>query len=102
VVKEHLVRERAGLQPAPVRRAGGRSAAAVQCEVGPSAASRCAIDSSGVTPMPPASSRLCVAPSSSGKWLRGGLMRNTAPSCTASCRASEPPREHASRSTPIS
>jgi hypothetical protein len=75
-----------------------------QCSAKPApvAASRCAIDSRGVTPMPPASSRLCVAPSSSGKWLRGALMFSSAPSCTASCSASEPPREAASRSTPIS
>ncbi len=54
--------------------------------------------SSGVMPMPPASSSVRSA-RTSGKWLRGVLMVSTSPSCTLSCMPAEPPREAASRST---
>ena len=57
--------------------------------------------SSGVTPMPPASSRLRRAACASGKWFFGALICSTLPSCTASCIAREPPREAGSFSTPI-
>jgi len=55
--------------------------------------------SSGVMPMPPASSTLCVALWASAKWFFGALMPSTSPSCTCSCIAREPPREPASFST---
>ncbi len=55
----------------------------------------------GVTPMPPASSRLRVASCDSAKWFFGVLICSTSPTFTASCIAFEPPREAGSRSTPI-
>lgn len=54
---------------------------------------------SGVMPMPPATSTLCAASVSSGKWLRGVPMSSTVPMATASCRKREPPREAASSLT---
>ena len=55
----------------------------------------------GVTPMPPASSRLLLAPCASGKWFFGGLIVSTSPGCTRSCIAFEPPRVFGSLRTAI-
>jgi hypothetical protein len=55
----------------------------------------------GVTPMPPASSRLFFASCASGKWFFGALMVTTSPGCTRSCMPAEPPRVAGSRSTAI-
>lgn len=56
------------------------------------------MQSSGVMPMPPASSRL-KGEATRGKWLRGALMVRVSPAFTRSCMATEPPREAGSRST---
>ncbi|MNE56135.1 hypothetical protein D3C80_1510250 [compost metagenome] len=66
----------------------------------PLLARRSAMHRIGVTPIPPANSTWRPA-GTSGKWLRGGLMRMVCPSCRASCTAIEPPRDTGSRSTPM-
>ncbi len=56
--------------------------------------------SSGVTPIPPASKIECRAPDASAKWFFGALISSVAPTASA-CMAAEPPRDCASRSTPM-
>ena len=62
--------------------------------------SRRAMHSSGVMPMPPATSTVCAALSSSAKWLRGSEMVMGIPTRSDSCTQREPPRLARSRSTP--
>ena len=61
----------------------------------------CAMASSGVRPMPPATSRWCAASGRSAKPLRGVPTASRSPSRTRSCRLAEPPRLCGSRLTPI-
>ena len=56
--------------------------------------------SSGVMPMPPATSTVWAASSIRPKWLRGALMRRPMPTRSKSCTALEPPRLALSLSTP--
>ena len=52
-------------------------------------------------PMPPAMNSVWIASRRSGKLLRGSEIASTSPSRTLSCKSSDPPRDNASRLTPI-